>query len=289
LGEDALDDDGALEAARAGEAAEDDLGHAALREAAGHLVAPDLRPRVHAPIIIYAALALGIALAPAPAGAQADARSEALRLALEAHTLYEAGEHERSVELLLRAYDLHPEPLLLYNLGRAYEGLGRIDEALDVYGRYLEAEPDAPRRGAVEQSIETLRAMRAERERLAAERDRAEAERERTLEIAIVARAEAAERESAALEAWGWGLGASGAIVLAAAFVLGGASLAREGDALATDVHADRYAAAQEANALAISANVSFATGGSLLLTAVPWLLTVLLAPRAAGRWGIAF
>src|SRR5262249_8464203 len=55
------------------------------------------------------------------------------------------------------AYRHKPQPLLLYNLARACEGMGDLVCASDAYARYLEADPSSPDRGAVEQRVATLK------------------------------------------------------------------------------------------------------------------------------------
>src|SRR6185369_15816191 len=81
---------------------------------------------------------------------------------------------ERAVELLQQARALHPgEPLIVYNVARAYEGLGRLSEARDAYATYLREAPNAAEVGAVEVRIRSIDEAIAERERLAREERRA--------------------------------------------------------------------------------------------------------------------
>lgn len=93
----------------------------------------------------------------------ASPKAQAAALYQESVVSYRKGDFATTVDLLKRAYALDPEPVLLYNLARAYEGLGDIDAAIDTYTKYLAADPQAKDRGAIEQRLTTLRRERDER------------------------------------------------------------------------------------------------------------------------------
>lgn len=95
-----------------------------------------------------------------------DPKTEALELFEQSVELYRQGKFDEAAQLLERAYTLHDEAVLLYNLGRAYEGLGENQKAIDAYTKYLEKAPNAKDRGALERRIETLKAQ-IEREKAA--------------------------------------------------------------------------------------------------------------------------
>src|SRR5689334_14972253 len=105
---------------------------------------------------VIARIALALVLAATTAHAQ-EPRDRAIALFEESQTAYNAGELERAVALLREAHDLFPEPILLYNLGRALEGLGQMAEAADAYEQYLEQATDVDDRAAIERRVETLR------------------------------------------------------------------------------------------------------------------------------------
>lgn len=65
--------------------------------------------------------------------------------------------------MLLEARSLTREPILLYNLGRAYEGLGELERALAAYEEYLQEAPRAPDRETTERRVEALKREIAER------------------------------------------------------------------------------------------------------------------------------
>lgn len=97
-----------------------------------------------------ALLALSAATAPSLASAQdEDPRvAEARRHFELGDEHFEAGRFALSAEEFQRAYGLmreagHPNaPLVLFNVGRSMEELGRDDEARDAYREFLAAEPD---------------------------------------------------------------------------------------------------------------------------------------------------
>ncbi len=63
---------------------------------------------------------------------QTTAQDRALALFELSGEKYRAGDFEGAVELLTEAYDLFPEPVILYNLARAYEGMGESVRARDA-------------------------------------------------------------------------------------------------------------------------------------------------------------
>ncbi|MCA9613733.1 MAG: tetratricopeptide repeat protein [Sandaracinus sp.] len=54
---------------------------------------------------------------------------------------YETGDFEGAVAAWQAAYELDPRPLLQFNLAQAYERLGRLEESLAAYERFLADSP----------------------------------------------------------------------------------------------------------------------------------------------------
>lgn len=212
-----------------------------------------------APLLVL----LAATLTPAGASAQETDAARAAELAQRALDHYEAGAPEEAIPLLLEARELYAEPLLTYNLARAYEALGRDAEALDAYQRYVEERPDAPDRAAMETRIASLRAKIDERERLARETEEERRRRER-------AEARAAEAEGPT--PWPFLVLSAGGATLGAGVVFG--VLARnERDAAADEpVHLTKVARGEDADRLATVANVLFAVGGALCVAGATWL-----------------
>lgn len=219
-------------------------------------------------LIVFAVL-LGTWSSPV----RADDRDEALALFEQSDRAYKAGEFEKAAELLRAAYDLYPEPLLLYNLGRAQEGFGDVAGAVESYERYLEAADDIKDRGAIERRIDTLKAQLAKQERdakrLAEEQERRrreEEERRRNPPRPIDRRPP--------LQKYGpWiAMGSGGAIVLTGAY-FGIRASTRHDDAVAAPIQRDAAALQRSAERSATIANVLFVVGGATIASGLAWKL----------------
>lgn len=191
-------------------------------------------------------------------------QGRAAELTRRALVHYEAGEAEEAVALLLEARRLYREPVLLYNLARAYEALGRDEEALAAYEQYVEERPDAPDSAAMQAHIESLRAHIAERERLAEERA-AERRRRRV--------AERRADEAGGSGPWPWVLVGAGGAGLGAGLVVGVVAKSERDNAAADPVHETTLDTMARAESMATAANVLFAAGGGLVVTGAIWLI----------------
>lgn len=92
----------------------------------------------------------------------ATASKQALELFEQSATDYREGRFQDAIDKLQAARELKQEPVLLYNLARAYEGLGRWEEAANTYRQYLIEEPAARDRKAIEARVLTIDAQVAE-------------------------------------------------------------------------------------------------------------------------------
>lgn len=89
-------------------------------------------------LVLAAWVALATCLAPAGArGAEPTAAERAFRLSDEAAASYRAHDYRRAIEKYASAYELDPDPNLLYNQGKCYEALGDYPAAKDRYGEFL--------------------------------------------------------------------------------------------------------------------------------------------------------
>jgi tetratricopeptide (TPR) repeat protein len=73
-------------------------------------------------LIIQGALLLG--------GQAPDQNAEVEKLFAEGASLYKAGKYRPAIDKFEAAYALFPEPNLLYNIARAHEALGDVDQAI---------------------------------------------------------------------------------------------------------------------------------------------------------------
>jgi tetratricopeptide (TPR) repeat protein len=218
-----------------------------------------------------AAWVLVASLCCAPSVARAappsDDGKRAVQLFEQSAAAYDAGQFAKAAELLKEAYRLRPDPVLLYNLARAYEGMGALPDAVKAYSDFLAADPTAKDRGAIEARITTLRAQIDEQDRL----QRQAAERERQRE---------APRPSAASPI-PWIVAGVGGAGLVTGAVFGVLSIARH-NAATTDAQADIANDQSQARTFATVANIAFVAGGVLAAAGVTWGIVDLNASRSA-------
>lgn len=90
-----------------------------------------------------AAVALALALAAPAARAQPkDAAKKAEAHFKKGRAAHEAGDLEVAAAEYEAAYELYPDPELLYNLGQVNRLMGKSATAIDYYERYIAADPD---------------------------------------------------------------------------------------------------------------------------------------------------
>ena len=194
-----------------------------------------------------------------------DPRSQALRLFEESDGAYKRGEFAHAAVLLEKAHALHPEPVLLYNLGRAYEGLGKNEKAIEAYSRYLRAAPQAQDRGALEQRIRTLRRQLEERKALEEKRAKP---REPSPPVA-----DKEESSSGFPGPLPWVVAGVGVAGIGAGLYLGLRAQSVRDDAQAQPVQSQAADEYSRAETLASTANVFLIAGGVLAAGGVTWLI----------------
>lgn len=100
-------------------------------------------------------LLLAALLCAAPAAASP---KEASKHFSRGVALYNEADYRAALVEFKRAYDLAPNPSVLFNIGQTYFQLQNYAAALTTFERYLaESPPSASHRAEVEQSVETLR------------------------------------------------------------------------------------------------------------------------------------
>lgn len=104
------------------------------------------------------ALALLAATPPAYA-ATADEAAQAKASYDEGVQAFRAQDYETALAHFERAHALDPSPILLYNMARANEELGRPAASIERFEQYLEAVPDASDRPEVERRVRVMRAI----------------------------------------------------------------------------------------------------------------------------------
>ena len=101
--------------------------------------------------------AVAVLLAPVAVRAQpADTVTEARQHFQSGKQLFDAGDYRGAIREFEAANRLAPAPLLLFNIGLAYERLGEAAPALQHFKAYLEQQPNASNRSLVEIKIARL-------------------------------------------------------------------------------------------------------------------------------------
>jgi hypothetical protein len=98
-----------------------------------------------------------VALAPARAE---DKEEQAKRYFLEAKQAYLEGRYHAAVASFRAAAAIRPSPILDFNIGRCFEKLGKLDEAIAAYEKYLKTAKDAPNRADVQTRVVKLKEER---------------------------------------------------------------------------------------------------------------------------------
>jgi tetratricopeptide (TPR) repeat protein len=78
-----------------------------------------------------------------------------------AYAHYQAGRYEKAAKAFHEAYKLYPQATFIYNVAAAWHKLGRAEEAIEAYTRYLAEAPDAKDRDKVREAIRKLREGKA--------------------------------------------------------------------------------------------------------------------------------
>ncbi|MEZ4463551.1 MAG: PEGA domain-containing protein [bacterium] len=108
---------------------------------------------------------LAVALAASPALAQTEP-PPAAKAAYDAGVAhFQAGRYTDAIAEFNKAYRLGPNPVLVFNMARAFEELGDFASATEFYKRYLQMAPEAADRQVVEESLRTLELLAARQEK----------------------------------------------------------------------------------------------------------------------------
>jgi tetratricopeptide (TPR) repeat protein len=212
------------------------------------------------------------------------ARAHALALSEQASLLYDRGDFTAAIGLLESAYAEFPEPVLLYDLGRAHEGLGDDQAAIAAYEGYLAARSDQKNRGGIERRLQTLRLRVDATRRHAAElaaKSAPPAPRSTTVPTAVP---RSGEQPSTLRQAAPWIVTGVGALTLAGGGVLWLLALDRHELAQAETDLASAERHQSEATKLARAATVTSVAGGILTAAGATWAIITLTTSRPKAK-----
>jgi tetratricopeptide (TPR) repeat protein len=124
------------------------------------------------------------------------AASKSAKLVKQGDALYKDGKYKEAADVLKQAYELDPNPTILFNIARAFDQAGDVQVALDTYRQYValpETDPTLLKRANL--AMDRLRTLVAQAD---AQKTQAEAEAKRLKDEADAAQAKAqAETEAA--------------------------------------------------------------------------------------------
>ncbi len=194
----------------------------------------------------------------------APAVARALELFQLSELAYREGQFQQAIQLLQRAHSIHPEPVLLFNLSRAYQGLGDIEGELDALTRYVGADPKAPDRKAIEERIQVLKHLVHNRARpttaSSSQNDSDAAPQPRNMVVP-------------------WAMTGVGIAALGTGTILGLLSHSRHQSAVEQPVQVKAQAQQDQAQSFATASTIAFVTGGVLTAAGITWIVWNSTAP----------
>ncbi len=223
---------------------------------------------------VLLAIALGLVSITTRAHAQSE-RDEALGVFEQAVSAYREGAFRRAATLFAAAYELHPEPVLLFNWARSLEQSDQDDDAMDAYRQYLELGTSAPDYEEAQRRLNALQREHATGEVASNEG-----------ELAWWARGEPEqdEAEPEPVDVRDPLIVTSGGAVLAAVGLGVGVGARRDND-LAADprtTHERAVELVDQAQRRQRTANVLLVVGGAALLGGLVWTLVRIKSARGA-------
>jgi tetratricopeptide (TPR) repeat protein len=214
-------------------------------------------------------LAVLAALATAR-GAEAQATSSearAVELFERSEVAYNAGRYEEAIDLLNRAYELKPDPVLLHNIGVAWEAEKAYPRAVQAFERCLR---EYPTYGRCAQRLETARAAAA-----------ADADAARTSPMALPAPSSPPPSETTPMAPWPWLMTGIGVAGIAAGGVLTFVAARRSDDAQAAASAPEAQSIHSTALGYQTAGTVAFVAGGVVAVVGATWLVMSLVARQA--------
>jgi tetratricopeptide (TPR) repeat protein len=211
-----------------------------------------------------------------PTGEQDSPRERSLELSEQSASHYFRGDYRGAMSLLTQAYEIFPEPVLLYNMGRTAERLGETETALQAYRRYLAAEPQAENRSAVEGRISELQAS---------SEPHGQTPPHNSSSVTAAHPAPKPPSESTrnrGVSLWPVTVAAAGGALLATSAVLWSEARTRHADAIDDPEAMSAQALEESAKHLTRLTNVTLVTGATLFGAGIAWgIVDVLSGPHS--------
>lgn len=168
----------------------------------------------------------------------------------DAEALYRQGRYEDAVEILEGLVSEFPDPILRFNLGRAYESAGLLPKAIEAYEDYLGLAPTAPDAQSVRDRITRL---------------------ETRLRPDPVPESQPPPPPPPRPIIAPWVVAGVGGVVLLSGAIVGGSARRRRNQAEAEPIQRSAAEMFDSARGLALAANVTLAVGGAVVVAGVTW------------------
>jgi tetratricopeptide (TPR) repeat protein len=224
---------------------------------------------------LLAALALGANTWSQPD--DGDAEAQALVLAERSKVAFDEQRYEDAIRLIEEAYRLKPEPVLLYNLGRAYQENGQFEQAIVTFERYLAiAGEELQDRAAIEERIAMLRSkLEQQKQREAKPPPAKPAPRPQPAKRAPVP-------PDTEVSPFPWVIAGVGAAGMIAGAVMGGVALSRNAGATSAGSQVEGQSEREGAEQLALGSTLALSIGGAILAGGAVWGIVDVVAAGPA-------
>jgi tetratricopeptide (TPR) repeat protein len=243
-------------------------------------------PRPSASLV--AAFACGLALAALGTDAHGQGRNRGRfqRLVQQAAEAYNRSEPDVAINLLEQAYTLNPNPLLLYNIGRAHELASRPERALEYYSRFLAEHPEESQAQLGREARASVQAQLDARNRAANPNPQPGPTVTNSAVTTNAPRIRWVDQPRRFTGGHAT-LVISGALLAVAGGVFGGLALAQSGGFAGTVDPAQRAGFQDRGNAFAWSSNIGIGVGVALAASGLIWFgaqpTRIAVEERAAG------
>ncbi len=219
-----------------------------------------------------------LVIAVAALAAEPPSAAEKARAAYEEGIgAFKGEDYETALAHFERAYLLDNAPVLLFNMARACEEMGRAKKAVYYYELYLDRVPDAPDRPEVERRIRVMRLLLEKQEPAPEPAPPPPAKEEPAPQeeaSPAQAQAEVSPEPPTSLRPYAYATLAAGAVGLGVGAVLGVRASELEATHHDTDDPEEAAKARDEGESAVVGANTSYVLGAALLAAGgVLWFL----------------
>ncbi len=238
-------------------------------------------------VVAFGVLLAAVLTTARPAFAEDGTR--ALELFQESEKAYRLGHFDEAARLLVEARRWKREPVLLYNLARAYDGAGKKREAIQAFEEYLHEDPSAKDGPGIRARVATLKKEADEKDALLARKADPPAGA-----LASPPRPPA-EAKNASIAPWI--VAGAGTLLLGGGIGLGLAARSKHDDAVASPGQKDAESLQSQAESRATAATVILIAGGVIAGAGLTWGIldvasssaktTAFIGPFGAGVRGV--